>query len=354
MGNYDLPTSISGNVGVIDPASLTVTANDAAKTYDGLAYSGGNGVDYSGFVAGETASVLGGTLTYSGTSQGARDVGSYAITPGGYTSTNYMLDYVDGTLTISPAVLTAILGSLTGTVQKTYDGTMVATLAPENYVLTGWQNSDGAQVTKANGSYDNANAGTGKMVTISLMDADYAPIAGTNLHNYILPTSISGNVGVIDPASLTVAAHDAAKTYDGLAYSGGNGVDYSGFVAGETASVLDGALTYGGTSQGAKDAGSYIITPGGYTARNYILNYVDGQLVIKGGPVHPDNPGTQQAPPASGSLWTAFSLQGDGQNSGPQGRQEADSFNRGQTRPLLSFAPHFIRLNDEEEEEQEL
>jgi hypothetical protein len=59
-------------------------------------------------VAGQTAATLGGTLTYSGTSQGAKDVGSYSIIPGGLTSGNYAITFVNGTLTISPATLAAI------------------------------------------------------------------------------------------------------------------------------------------------------------------------------------------------------------------------------------------------------
>ncbi|MBG0842323.1 MBG domain-containing protein, partial [Ectopseudomonas toyotomiensis] len=78
-----------------------VTANDASKTYDGLAFSGGNGVSYSGFVNGEDASVLGGNLTYGGSAQGAVNNGSYAISAHGLTSGNYALTFVDGTLTIS-------------------------------------------------------------------------------------------------------------------------------------------------------------------------------------------------------------------------------------------------------------
>ena len=86
----------------VGKAALTVTANDASKTYDGLAWSGGNGVGYSGFVNGETAAVLGGSLVWGGTSQGAVNAGSYTIVPSGQTSGNYTITYHDGTLTILP------------------------------------------------------------------------------------------------------------------------------------------------------------------------------------------------------------------------------------------------------------
>jgi hypothetical protein len=67
-GNYTI-TYAPGTL-MVNKTALTVTANDAAKTYDGLAYVGGNGVSYAGFVNGETASVLGGSLAYGGSAQG--------------------------------------------------------------------------------------------------------------------------------------------------------------------------------------------------------------------------------------------------------------------------------------------
>lgn len=100
---YDI-TFISGTL-TVDKAALTATANNDSKTYDGLAYSGGNGVTYSGFVNGETASVLGGTLTYGGTSQGAVNAGSYGIGLSGLTSNNYDITFVSGTLTVDRANL---------------------------------------------------------------------------------------------------------------------------------------------------------------------------------------------------------------------------------------------------------
>lgn len=45
--------------------------------------------------------MLGGTLTYSGTSQGAINIGTYTITPDGLTSSNYNISYADGSLAIN-------------------------------------------------------------------------------------------------------------------------------------------------------------------------------------------------------------------------------------------------------------
>ena len=173
---------------VIDKAALSVTASADSKTYDGLAYTGGSGATYSGFVNSETSTALGGTLGFAGTSQSATAAGTYAITPNGYTSGNYTFSYVDGVLTVNKA-------------------------------------------------------------------------------------------------PLTVTAAADSKTYDGLAYTGGNGATYSGFVNSETSTDLSGTLGFAGTSQSATAAGTYAITPNGYTSDNYTFSYVDGVLTILPKPV---------------------------------------------------------------------
>ena len=228
----------------------------------------------------ENSGVLGGTLSYAGTSQSAINAASYLITPGGYTSGNYDISYIDGTLTISKAPLTVITGSLTGTISKVYDGTDVATLTSGNYLLNGFVSGEGASVTKASGTYDTANAGTSKTVTVSLAGSDYNAEGSTKLENYSLPSTVSGSIGTITQAPLQVTAVDATKTYDGIAYSGGNGVSYSGFVHSENSGVLGGTLSYAGTSQSAINAASYVITPGGYTSGNYDISNIDGTMTI--------------------------------------------------------------------------
>jgi filamentous hemagglutinin family protein len=283
-GNYAI--TFGNGMLTVNPAALSVTAAAASKTYDGQAFSGGNGVSYSGFVNNETAATaLTGTLAYSGNSQGAVNVGSYVITPQGLTANhgNYAISFADGTLTIDPAGLTAITGSLTGSASRVYDGTTQATLAPGNFLLSGFAGGEGATVTKTSGSYDDANVGSSKLVTVTLDANDFQATGSTNLANYSLPTTVSGNIGAITPAALSVTAAAASKTYDGQAFSGGNGVGYSGFVNGETAATaLTGTLAYTGNSQGAINAGSYTLTPGGLSANhgNYTISYGNGTLTV--------------------------------------------------------------------------
>lgn len=80
--------------------------------------------------------------------------------------------------------------------------------------------------------------------------------------------------------TLIVTALPVCKTYDGQIYIGGNGVIYEGFLNGETPAVLGGTLTYGGTWQSSKNAGTYTITPGGLTSGSYNIIYVGSTLTI--------------------------------------------------------------------------
>ena len=84
---------------------LTVTANSDSKTYNGVAYSGGNGVSYS--IASLNPALLG-ALGYVGTSQSAVNAGSYTLGASGLYSVQqgYDISYVNGTLTINKAHLT--------------------------------------------------------------------------------------------------------------------------------------------------------------------------------------------------------------------------------------------------------
>jgi filamentous hemagglutinin family protein len=289
----------------LQAATVTADLSAGSKTYDGSIASG-----TATYIKNVPGSLLG-TLSYASNSANA---GSYTNTDGTLTfgglysgQRGYDISYAPASLSITPVVLLppgppsiptapSINGALTGTVSKTYDGTTSATLGSGNFLLSGWVSTDGAIVTQTTGRYDSADAGSGKTVTVDLSRSDYQATGTTNLGNYILPTQISGAVGTINKAALTVSANDAGKTYDGQAWRGGNGVRYSGFVNGETTAVLTGALNYGGTSQGAVDAGTYLLTPQGLNSGNYAIDYRNGSLSVAsipgGGNPGSGNPGS--------------------------------------------------------------
>lgn len=445
---YGYEITYVGSTLTVGKAPLSVTANDASFGYDGTSWSGGNGVVYSGWVNGEGTGVLGGSLSYGGTAQGAVNANSYSITPSGQSGSNYNITYVDGTLTITPAPLTITASNAS----KTYGDTLsfagsefgssglqngetiggvslasagaaaTAGVAGGPYAITiggasgGTFNAGNYSITYANGTltvtarpigvtaanqsraYGSANpssgavsvssgtlvngdtlgtaslsttatattaanqtapltpsaqsftAGTagnyaityvngtltitpapltitannasktygdtltsldlgfsssglqnGELIDVTLASAGTPATASVAGGPYAITASNATDAGVfgppafnagnysitynngaltISPAPLAVTANDAGKTYDGLAWSGGNGVAYSGFVNSENAGALGGSLSYGGSAQGAVNANSYSITPQGLTSGNYAISFNNGALTI--------------------------------------------------------------------------
>ena len=84
----------------INKKELTVTADNKTKEYDGSGYSSFT-VSYNGFIDGEDETNLSGALSFTGTATTAINAGTdYTITPGGLSSENYAIIYVDGYLDI--------------------------------------------------------------------------------------------------------------------------------------------------------------------------------------------------------------------------------------------------------------
>lgn len=260
---------------------LTITASNASKSYDGNAYTGGNGVTYSVAGAGASPNLLG-TLAYSGTSQGAINAGSYVITPTGLYSNQqgYDISYANGSLTVDKAGLTVTANNAA----KTYG--QAISFAGSEFTSSGLQNGETI------GSVSLASAGTAATANVSgspySITASNASGGTFSAGNYTI-TYQNGSL-TISPAALTATANNASKTYDATAYTGGNGVTYSGFVNSETAAVLGGLLAYGGTSQGAVSVGNYTIIPSGLTAGNYAISYVNGALTISAAVTPPATP----------------------------------------------------------------
>lgn len=230
------------------------------------------------YVFGPAGDTLTGFLAGSTTATVASNAGTYAVTPyvgGTFTSTGGVVYRVvadgSGTLTINPAVITVtpVSASLVGNTTKTYDGTTVATLTPGNFLLSGFKNGDGATATQTVGAYASANAGTGILVTTNLSPNNFLANDGTLLSNYTLPTSASGAIGTITPASLTLlyTANAASRSYGDANPTPSGGVTASGLVGTDSLSgVTGGTAAFTSTATTASNAGSYAVTGTGLTA----------------------------------------------------------------------------------------
>ncbi len=104
--NYSIATFVPGTL-TVGKAALTVTANSAGKAYG--APLPALSAMVSGYVNGDTSSVVSGTPVVATIATANSPAGNYAITvSGSLSAANYTFTYAPGTLTISAGVLTVI------------------------------------------------------------------------------------------------------------------------------------------------------------------------------------------------------------------------------------------------------
>ena len=273
--NYDIKY-VNGTL-TISKAKLTITADSQSKTYDGSAYTGSKSFQYTGLVNNEQfADVISGTVSYSildSSNKAPVNGGQYNIVPSGLTASNYNIIYVNGILTILKVDLTITAGSKS----KTYNGLKYT--GSNSVTYSSFVNGETSSVLSGTVSYSILDSNGYDAINVGLYDI--VP-SGLTSQNYNI-TYANGKL-TISQANLTITAVLQSKTYDGLAYTGPNSVSYSPFVNGETASVLNGTLSYSildpSNGYDAINVGSYDIVPSGLTSQNYNITYAKGTLTI--------------------------------------------------------------------------
>ena len=224
---YPTTPAVSGNgfLYSLAPMLNVGLTGSVSKTYDGTtAVVPGldrNNITVSGLVNGDQLASASATGTYA-----SADTGSVISV----TASNIQLTCVDagglvpvygyqfaGTAAgaigaINPKPLSA---SVVGNPTKVYDGTTTATLTASNYLISGFVGSQGATVSQPESlAYDAPDAGA-RTVDVTFHSQNFAPTGGTNLADYILPTSATGP-GTIAQAPVWIRGLLADdKTYDG-------------------------------------------------------------------------------------------------------------------------------------------
>ncbi|MBL8482883.1 MAG: autotransporter-associated beta strand repeat-containing protein, partial [Rhodocyclaceae bacterium] len=277
----------------ITPATLTpsLTNSGVNKAYDGSTNAPGGFSptwSFSGLASGDSSA----TLSSTAVAYNSKDVSTAnKITVSGLGLTgitgsngsqvgDYVLDATskDVAATISPKVL--LVSGLTAA-NKTYDGTTDVVITDWGSIATG-VGSETLVLKPGTAAFDNANAGTGKTVTASgysLSDGTNGGLAG----NYQISPNNATATADIAKAALTVRANNDAKfvtqSDNGGVYSG---VSYSGFVHGETESVLGGSVAIARTNAGTETAGTYsgVLQASGLSAANYAITYANGDYTI--------------------------------------------------------------------------
>jgi uncharacterized repeat protein (TIGR03803 family) len=319
----------------VNKVTLTVTADDKSMTYGSIVPT--LTVSYSGFINSETTAVLSGSPELTTTASQTSNIGNYTInaSAGTLSATNYSFSYVNGSVTIGKATLTATANDKTrayNTNNPVLDITYSGFLNGDDVSdITEPSISTTAIITSPIGTYDITLSGgsasnynitlvngsltiTKPLATITISDTEYTydgsaksvtittnPVglayevtyngsatAPTNAGSYNISVTINdvnydgSQTGtlVINKVTLTVTAENKEKIY-------GEAVPtltatYSGFVNSENATVISGNPTFVTTASRTTNVGTYSITVslGTLSATNYSFSFVNGDITI--------------------------------------------------------------------------
>ncbi|MEI8117200.1 MAG: MBG domain-containing protein [Flavobacteriia bacterium] len=300
-------TAILHTLGTLGTTSSTVVYNAsgaqtvATKNYANLTISGGNTKTLAG------AAAVSGTLTINGTvlAVGSNNLSPANLTLDGlgtrngtwgstassatYKNNNYFSGSGLVTVTNNTALTPSISGvtasqSITyGAASITLTGTVSATgpVYPANGETVSVTINGNTQTTTTTGG-NGAFSITYTCNTIPYSATPYTISYAYAGNGFLNVASHGTSTLTINKATLTVAADDKSKTYDGAIYAGGYTSSITGFVNNETVSVVSGAAAYSGTAISATNAGSYMISPvvGNLAASNYTFSFSNGTLTI--------------------------------------------------------------------------
>lgn len=244
----------------VNKAVLTVTVDAKTKVYG--ANNPGLTSVITGYLNGDTQSVITTLPTQGTTGNSSSPVGSYPITSSGAIAANYTFNYVASSLSITKAALVVTAANKF----KVYGQSNPALTV----TITGFVNSDTtanltAQPTAGTAATNNSPAG------------NYAIIpTGGSSPNYTF-TYANGNL-MVNKAVLTVTA-DAKSKLQGQVNPPLT-VTITGYINGDTSAVFTTPVSISTTANTSSTPGSYPITPSGAVAANYAFTYVASTLNI--------------------------------------------------------------------------
>ena len=259
--NYKLPENRDGPDFEITKAPLTVTAKNATIAYGDEPSNAG--VEYSGFVGDDNENDLNDSIVFNYDYVQFYKVGKYVIIPGGLSSDNYDITFVEGELTVEPKKLTVTAKNDT----ITY-GDEPSNAGVEYSGFVGDDNESSLDDSLIF-SYEYGQYGK---------PGDYAIIpSGPRSDKYEIEF-VEGKLTVL-PKKLTVTALNDTIVYGDEPSNAG--VEFSGFIDGENEKSLNGTLVYSNEYKQYGNVGEYAITPSGLTADNYEIEFVAGKLTVE-------------------------------------------------------------------------
>ena len=266
--NYDFSKLVNGSL-TVNRAHLTVTAASQSMTYGDAVPTPTYTI--TGFVNGDKQGVVSGNPVLTPGATSASPVGTYAITvtQGSMAAANYDFpNLVNGVLTVGKAHLTVTAADQS----MTYGGAVPT----PTYAITGFVNGD-TQAVVSGDPVLTPGATSASLVGSYTTNVAQGTLSATN---YDFPTFVNGTL-VVNKAHLTVTADNKTKAPGSpnppLTYT------ISGFVNGDTSSVVSGTASLSTTATTSSPAGVYSITVavGTLTAANYDFpTFVNGTLTV--------------------------------------------------------------------------
>lgn len=207
-GNYIFNTTATTTAS-ITVAPLTITANNASKTYGDTITFAGTEFTASGLQNGDTVASV--TLTSDGAASTAKVFGSpYQIVPSvavGPALSNYTISYIPGTLTVNQKSLTV---SATG-INKVYDANTDATVTLSTDKISG----DDITPSYISASFADPNVGDNKPVSVSGI-----LISGADAGNYTFNDSATTTASITpNSGTITLDKSNLTRQYDGTPQS---------------------------------------------------------------------------------------------------------------------------------------
>src|SRR5207245_2540484 len=232
---------------------------------------------YSGFVNGQNSSVVTGSLSCSTNADASSPVGGgYTISGcSGLSSANYSITYVNGTLTVTPAGLTATADPKS----KVYG----AGNPSLTYTITGFVNGDLASVVSGT-AICTTTATPSSGVGGYPITCTQGSLSATN-YNF----SFVGGTLTVGPATLTVTAKDNNREYGDV--NPAFDATITGFKNGENlaSSGVSGspACSTSATPASPVHDGPYAIhcVTGSLAAHNYSFSFINGWLTVTPAPL---------------------------------------------------------------------
>ncbi len=248
---YNTSTTTTAN---INKANLTFSPTGVNKTYDGTVAGSISSLN-DNRITGDTLDVEYGAVAFNTKNAGnAKTLNVSGISVTGTDSGNYNYSNTAATTAnIAKAILTVDVAG----VNKTYDGTTVATVNLSDDRVSG----DDLELSYLAAAFNNKNAGTGKTVIVSGINLSGADVGN---YSYNIATTTTAD---ISKAALTIGATGVNRTYDGT--TAGTATFADNRISGDSLS-LSGTATFDdkhvGTAKALHVTG---ITASGADANNY-------------------------------------------------------------------------------------